>query len=72
MERYGDVSFYQDNAFESNRVLDALSKQDNIPIIDIFPHHHYFSDIVGFIVKVGVKIAKVGLVPMFYLGRLFG
>ena len=49
-----------------------LSEQKNVLIVDIFLYRHYFSCAVSLIVKVRVEIAKVGLVPTFYLGWLFG
>lgn len=71
MKQCGNISFHQDSIFESNQVLDVLFKQDNIPKRNIDSHRYYFSCAVGFIVKVRVKIARVGLVLTFYLGVLF-
>lgn len=72
MEKYNNVIFHQDSIFKSDQVLDALSEQDNISIVKIPHHRHYLSGAMGFIIKVWVKIAKVSLIPTFYLGELFG
>lgn len=72
MERCGNISLYQCSAFDNDQVLDMLSEQKNVLIVDIFLYRHYFSCAVSLIVKVRVEIAKVGLVPTFYLGWLFG
>ncbi len=49
-----------------------LDKEDNVLIVDILPQRHYLSGAVRLIVKVGVKMAKFGLVPTFSPGGLSG
>lgn len=48
-----------------------LSDQNSILIVDILLYWYYLSGVVDFIVKIGVKIAKVGLVLMLYSSGLF-
>lgn len=66
-EKGGNVGLDKGSALESPEALKMLYKEDNVTIIHVFSYRHYLTFSVCPI-EMGVKIAQVGLIPLFCCG----
>lgn len=69
LKGYNNIGFHKNSASENDKVLKTLYKEQNIPIIDVFLYQNYLTFFVC-LIKIGVKVAQVGLISSLYCGLL--
>lgn len=63
-KQYKDVCFNKSGALEDNKVLKALDKEYYILIVYVFFNQDYLAFLMC-VIKMRVKVAKVGLILSF-------